>query len=101
MTEAYYKVDSLAALAAFTATLDPVESAADLFVYDGRHGPLGAAQLASTVLEGTVPKLAAGAVPLAGGPLYLTVEGWMISSPPYEGRLTSGGTDFSLRITSP
>jgi hypothetical protein len=109
MTEEYYKVEGLAPLAAFTGTLDlgstkigDPEAAADLFAYDGPHGPMGAAQLASTVLQAAPVKGAAGVVPLAGGPIYVTVEGWLISSPPYDGRrLTSDGASYKVGVTTP
>jgi hypothetical protein len=86
-TETYYRVDGLSAGAPFHASLAALTDDADLYVYDGPHGPFGAATLCSSILGGRLSEACQGTVP-ANGVVYVTVEGW----------LTAAGTAFALAV---
>jgi Big-like domain-containing protein len=87
-TETYYRVEGLTAGSLFHASLGGLTDDADLFVYDGPHGPFGSGTLCSSIVGGSGSEACQATVP-GSGVVYVTVEGW----------LTSAGTPFALAVT--
>ena len=85
-TETYFKVAGATGGTVQVTLSGLTDPFADVFVYDGDHGPIGSGLLCSTVLSSAGPNKSCIAPTL--GPVYVTVEGW----------LTAAGTDYALAV---
>jgi hypothetical protein len=88
-TETYFKVPGATGGTVQVTVSGLSDPFADVFVYDGDHGPIGSGLLCSTVLSSAGPSKSCLAPAI--GPVYVTVEGW----------LTAAGTDYALAVAAP